>query len=56
MRACHKMLEQNDLANNILGLAFNESGMDINKFITTQFFQDEGMKKSLTDVLESIHV
>ncbi len=54
--ACHKMLEQNDLANNILDLAFNESGMDINKFITTQFFQDEGMKKSLTDVLESIHV
>ena len=52
--ACHKMLEQNDLANNMLGLAFNESGMDINKFITTQFFQDENMKNSLTEVLESI--
>lgn len=53
--ACHQKLEQTDLANNILELAFNESGMDIEKFITTQFFQDESMKNSLVNVLEAIN-
>ena len=53
--ACHQMLEQTDIANNILELAFNESGMDIDKFITTQFFQDESMKNSLVNVLEAIN-
>ena len=49
------MLDQTDIANNILELAFNESGMDIDKFITTQFFQDENMKNSLVNVLEAIN-
>jgi tetratricopeptide (TPR) repeat protein len=53
--ACHQMLEQTDMANDILELAFNESGMDIDKFITTQFFQDESMKNSLVNVLEAIN-
>ena len=52
--ACHQELEQKNLANDVLELAYNESGMSIEKFIATQFFQDEAMKNTLTNTLEGI--
>lgn len=52
--ACLQKLEQQDLANNVLELAYNESGMSIEKFITTQFYQDETIKNTLTTALEEI--
>jgi hypothetical protein len=52
--ACLQKLEQQDLANDVLELAYNESGMSIEKFITTQFYQDEAIKNTLTTALEEI--
>ena len=52
--ACHQKLEQQDTANSALELAYGESGMSIEKFIATQFFQNEATKNTLVNELESI--
>ncbi|MDA9190790.1 adenylate/guanylate cyclase domain-containing protein [Alphaproteobacteria bacterium] len=52
--ASHKMIKDDERAKDALKAAFSESGMSIEKFITTQFFQNEAIKNNLSTTLADI--
>ena len=48
------MIKDDERAKDALKAAFSESGMSIEKFITTQFFQNEAIKNNLSTTLADI--
>ena len=51
---CYKELDDSDKAKNYLELALSESNMSIEKFVSSQYFQDEKTSKYLNECLASI--
>jgi tetratricopeptide (TPR) repeat protein len=51
---CYKELDDSDKAKNYLELALSESNMSIEKFVSSQYFQDEQTSKYLNKCLASI--
>lgn len=52
--ACYNHLGKTELAKDRLGLAKNESGMDIDKFVATQLYQSDEISSKLKSNLSSI--
>ena len=52
--ACYGLLRKTELAKDRLVLAKTESGMEIDKFVTTQLYQSEEISNKLTNDLTSI--
>lgn len=56
--ACHNCLGQLEFAKNKLELAKTDSGMKIDKFVSTQLYQNEEisneLKKNLSSIEESV--
>ena len=52
--ACHKLLGNLDLFSEKLEIAKTESGMDIEKFVATQLYQDPTTSKDLIANLSEI--
>ena len=51
---CHKLLGNLDLSSEKLEIAKTESGMDIEKFVATQLYQDSTISKGLIANLSEI--
>ena len=51
---CYKELDDSDKAKNYLELALSESNMSIEKFVSSQYFQDDQTSKYLNECLASI--
>ena len=52
--ACHKLLDNLDLSSEKLEIAKAESGMDIEKFVATQLYQDPSIPKDLVASLSEV--
>ena len=52
--ACYKLLGKLDLSSEKLEIAKVESGMDIEKFVATQLYQDSSIAKDLVANLSEI--
>ena len=52
--ACNQALANHDIAKQMLKMAISESEMTIEKFVSTQLFQEKQTSEELTEVLNSI--
>ena len=53
---CYQELKDADNAGAYLNMAISESGMNVERFVSTQLFENDNVKRNLTESLSTILV